>query len=320
MMRRAAIVIATALAVDCGSRRAATPVAPAPPPVPNPPAISCPADLSAEARVAGLPPVNFDIPLAEQGQPPVIVSCDPAPGALFSVGKTTVTCDATDALARKASCTFTVNVADIPRIQKTRFMAFGDSLTEGKLALQFTSPVQPDNYEAKLRAELQARYELQSIVMVSEPESGEPTGEGKSRFQGAFLQAAPEVVLLLEGTNDLLGAQDKATIDSAVEALANMVQYAKAHGARVFIATLPPMNGALFNLRNAAPAVPVLNARIRTMAANEGINLVDLEPVIPLSLIGPDGKHPTAQGYQKIADTFYDAIKAVLEVKPPTPQ
>ena len=317
-MRRVAIVLASAATVTCGSRPAPIPVPT--PVVPNPPTISCPANLSGEARVAGLPALDFDIPSADGGQSPVTVSCTPAPGTQFPVGKTTVTCEATDGLARKVSCTFDVTVADIPRIQKTRYMAFGDSLTEGKLGLRTTSPVLPDNYQTKLKAKLQARYELQTITMVNEPESGEPTGEGKYRFQPAFLQAGPEVVLLLEGTNDSLGAQDKATIDSAVDALANMVQFAKAHGARVFIATLPPLNGDLFNLRDAAPAVPVLNARIRSMAASQDVDLVDLEKAIPLSLIGPDGKHPTAQGYQKIADTFFDALKAALEIKPSTPQ
>ena len=232
------------------------------------------------------------------------------------MGKTTVTCEAVDALSRKASCSFTVEVADIPRIEKTRFMAFGDSLTEGKVKLRTTTPVQPDNYEGQLRAKLQSRYQLQTITMISEPESGESAGEGKYRFQGAFLQAAPEVVLILEGTNDLIGAQDAATITSAVEALATMVQYAKGRGARVFIATLPPMNGEVFARRDAAPAVPVLNARIRSMASSQNVNLVDLEKAISVSMLGPDGTHLTSQGYTVMAETFFDAIKAALEVKP----
>ncbi len=194
-------------------------------------------------------------------------------------------------------------------------MAFGDSLTEGKISLRGTTQTTPYNYEDMLRSRLAARYELQTITMVDEPESGESTGSGKYRFQGAFLQARPDVVLLLEGTNDLIGAQDQPTIDSAVEALQNMVQYAKARGARVFIATLPPMNGGLFNLRDAAAAVPVLNARIRSMAAAENCVLVDLERAVPLELIGSDGKHPTPQGYTKMADAFFEAIKATLEIK-----
>jgi lysophospholipase L1-like esterase len=36
-------------------------------------------------------------------------------------------------------------------------------------------------------------------------------------------------------------------------------------------------------------------------------------------LIGPDGLHPTEAGYQKIADTFFAAIKSTLEVVPAPP-
>jgi lysophospholipase L1-like esterase len=285
--------------------------------VPSPPAIACPADISAQAHVGRLPTVNFNEPSEQDGQSPVSVTCSATSGSEFPIGNTVVTCEAADALSRKASCSFTVAVSDIPRIQKTRFMAFGDSITEGKIAVRATSPVQPNNYEQKLQLMLAARYELQAIVMIPEPESSEPTGEGKYRFEGAFLQAQPEVVTLLEGTNDLIGGQDALTITSAAEALQRMVQYARGRGARVFIATLPPMNGQLFNLRDAAPAVPVLNARIRSMAA-DGVTVVDLEKTVTLDLIGPDGKHPTPQGYQKIADTFFESIKAELEIKTPT--
>jgi lysophospholipase L1-like esterase len=34
---------------------------------------------------------------------------------------------------------------------------------------------------------------------------------------------------------------------------------------------------------------------------------------LPLSLIGEDGLHPTEQGYQKLAEIFFDAIKAKYE-------
>jgi hypothetical protein len=53
-------------------------------------------------------------------------------------------------------------------------------------------------------------------------------------------------------------------------------------GALKYVATLPPMNGQLFTLRDAAPAVPGLNARIREMAKAESAVLVDLETGDPV--------------------------------------
>jgi lysophospholipase L1-like esterase len=56
------------------------------------------------------------------------------------------------------------------------------------------------------------------------------------------------------------------------------------------------------------------------MASSQNIDLVDLEKAMPVTMLGPDGTHPTAQGYTLMADTFFDAIKAALEVKPSMPQ
>jgi lysophospholipase L1-like esterase len=307
------------LGAGCSGRGASvlppsTPAAPTPA-VPDPPSITCPVDVSAESRVGKLPTISFETPPADNGELPVNVECTPASGSEFQVGRTTVTCEARDALSRTGSCSFSVVVAPPPRIERTHFMAFGDSLTEGKVTGIGTSATTPYNYEDLLRANLAGRYELQTITMVKEPESGEPTGDGKYRFERAFDQARPDVVLLLEGTNDLIGAQDKSTIDSAVDALRRMIVYGRGRGALTFIGTLPPMNGDLFNLRDAAPAVRVLNTRIRDMASAESAVLVDLEAAMPLSLIGPDGKHPTPQGYAKMAEAFFEAIKARLEIK-----
>jgi len=312
---RAAIIVTIATGA-CGGRGAT--ITPGPTPaVAHPPLINCPAGISAESHVGHLPLVSFDPPSTTDGQPPVIVTCAPDAGSEFQVGTTTVMCEAADSLARKASCTFDVHVAPVPVIQKTKFMAFGDSLTEGKIGFRGTDPTTPFNYETLLQAKLALRYETQSITMVKEPQSGEKTGDGKWRFAPAFDQARPEVVLLLEGTNDLLGSQDKATIDSATDALRTMVEYAKARGAKVFIATLPPMNPNVFPLGAPSAAVPTLNDRIRGMAMTQGIPIVDLGAAIPVGLIGPDGKHPTAEGYAAIAEEFYESIVAALEVTPP---
>ena len=55
------------------------------------------------------------------------------------------------------------------------------------------------------------------------------------------------------------------------------------------------------------------NAGIRSLAAAEGVTLVDVFNAFDVTLLGPDGLHPTAQGYQVIANTFFNAIRATLE-------
>src|SRR5690606_26901649 len=62
--------------------------------------------------------------------------------------------------------------------------------------------------------------------------------------------------------------------------------------------------------------VDELNDEIRSWAAAEGAVLVDTFAVIdPMKerLIGTDGLHPTADGYQVMAQTFFEAIQQQFE-------
>ena len=55
--------------------------------------------------------VPYDLPVATDDRDPApTVACDPAPGAVFPVGVTTVTCTATDAAGNQATETFDVDV------------------------------------------------------------------------------------------------------------------------------------------------------------------------------------------------------------------
>jgi lysophospholipase L1-like esterase len=59
----------------------------------------------------------------------------------------------------------------------------------------------------------------------------------------------------------------------------------------------------------------LVNARLASLAVETGAVLVDIYAAFGdgAGLIGPDGLHPTEAGYQKIAETFYDAIVKTLE-------
>jgi lysophospholipase L1-like esterase len=52
------------------------------------------------------------------------------------------------------------------------------------------------------------------------------------------------------------------------------------------------------------------------MAQTKSATLVDLNAQFPLALIGQDGLHPTAEGYQKMAEIFQAALTAAYEVPP----
>jgi len=58
-----------------------------------------------------------------------------------------------------------------------------------------------------------------------------------------------------------------------------------------------------------------LNEGIRSLSARQQVTFVDVHRAFggDLSLIGPDGLHPTAAGYQRIADTVFQALKSAFE-------
>ena len=54
------------------------------------------------------------------------------------------------------------------------------------------------------------------------------------------------------------------------------------------------------------------------MASDEGVRFVDLYNALLAevnTVIGVDGLHPTEVGYKRIADIFFAAIQANLEIK-----
>ena len=99
-------------------------------------------------------------------------------------------------------------------------MTFGDSLTEGVISLSPTILALdlPGSYPSVLRNLLRARYPTQSLTMFNAGNAGEfASGEGVRRFRSTLIAHQPEVVLLMEGTNDLLFQQ--RGVEPALQAL-----------------------------------------------------------------------------------------------------
>jgi len=244
----------------------------------------------------------------------VTVACAPPSGSSFPAGNSTTTCVATDSRQRTDRCTFTVTVEIIPVLGATRFVAFGDSITEGKLA---NGDIAQTPYPTGVRQMLTARYSAQTFVVFSEGGGGETSAGGVTRLPGVLSADNPEVLLLFEGVNDL-GTGDPSTIPPLISNLRTMVQQAQGRGVRVFLATLLPEIPGAQRAGAAALIVPA-NDQIRPLAASLGATLVDLYQAFrgnESTLIGSDGLHPTELGYQTIARTFFDAIRMRLELPP----
>jgi lysophospholipase L1-like esterase len=271
------------------------------------------------------------------GEQPVTVECTPGSGGTFPIGTTQVLCTAIDARRRSASCAFAVDVVaplppppPPPTLEATRFLAFGDSITEGKSGEcfrpsgagapafdpfgSFTQAVPPGlNYPTMLEGLLAKMYATQVPVVVNEGLAGEQVTPRETSFRLAAAIGAhtPQVLLLLEGVNDLHAG---VAVNAMVGSLRELVRQTRASGVDVFLGTLlPERPGAC---RAFAPEdIDPANAAIRAMAAAEGATLVDVNAVFAgrLDLLDEDGLHPTVAGYATIAQTYFDAIRTHLE-------
>ena len=286
---------------------------PTAPPAPGP-ALMCPAPITVTSVDGSALPVPYESPQAVGGEPPIKTTCLPQSGSLFQLGATTVNCTAQDARARTTSCSFTVSVARPPRLSATRFMAFGDSITEGKDSF---GQIVANPCPAVLNGLLTVQYASQNISVVNKGFGGERTREGSDRIKTELDLVRPEILLLEEGVNDLSGG-DPAAVATMIEALTDMVNKARARGVQVFIATLTPTRPGSPKGQGPAPLIPEANTQIRLLAQREGITLVDLYTGLggnPDPYVDVDGLHLTEAGYRKVAEIFFNQIAATLGQK-----
>jgi lysophospholipase L1-like esterase len=274
--------------------------------------------------------ISFDTPAARDGQGSVSVTCSPASGATFPIGTTEVKCTATDSLNRTGECSFNVIIAKLAQLARVRYLAFGDSLTAGEvtfpvgslspgMALVSKQVVVPSAaYPTILARTLQGRYasQAESIVVANYGLGGEKAAVARDRFFQALNIVRPEVVLLMEGYNDIPAGENGAASRAASE-LEIMAAEARNRGMRVFLATLlPPRPGG--NRSIGQIYIDDYNNRMRIVASRQGAVLVDLYAAILPDVqryIGVDGLHPNEAGYARIADVFFQAIQANLEVR-----
>jgi len=267
-------------------------------------------------QTAGFTPVDvtYTAPQPSGGAPPYNTACGPPSGSAFPVGETTVRCDVSDAMGRTATCLFPVTVAHIATLAKTRFVAFGDSITEGVVspAPSFLMALAlHDGYPDELQARLSSRYPLQQIVVINRGIAGERLSQGVDRLPGVLDADRPEVVLLLEGVN---GIRETPPAELFAD-IATMVDETLDRGIDVIIGRLLPASADYeASHPGILAAIENLNGEIDHIAATRGIGpAVDFYGLFMANpqLLG--GLHPTEEGYRLMADTWADAIAARYE-------
>jgi lysophospholipase L1-like esterase len=206
-------------------------------------------------------------------------------------------------------------------------MAFGDSITAGEVTVPVGSAsasprsetlvvVSSASYPSVLADMLHEAYPSQAatIRVVNEGKPAEAAAAALPRFIDAFEAHNPEVVLLMEGYNDVCCGSGMSTGRTAAALVGNLAAEARRRGALVFVATLAPSKPGF---RAALPeAIDGFNQTIPSFMSSGQDTLVDvfswLQPELDLN-IGIDGLHPTEVGYKRIARAFFAAIRTRLE-------
>jgi lysophospholipase L1-like esterase len=236
-----------------------------------------------------------------------------------------------------------------PRTGADVSLTFGDSITFGVTTTLFTDPNNgfksilagsTTSYGERLRVLMSDRYRNQNISVTVAGNPGEcatqPCGAndqyGIGRLPGT-LTPAQDLVIILEGVNDLNTGFNP---DAIINALRQMIQTARAAGKPVILCGLTPVKAretdptADPSLWKANPfAVADLNKRIEDLKTQLGVPRVNMfeafgagdynSPVACngsascRSFLSADGLHPSADGYQKMAEAVFAKIVEAFE-------
>lgn len=195
----------------------------------------------------------------------------------------------------------------------TRVMPLGDSITEGTQV--------PGGYRIGLWQRFGGgnyRVDLVGSQFNGPSSLGDHDHEGHPGWRIDQIDANivtwlrntdPRTVLLHIGTNDMLQNHDVANAPARLSALVDRIT-STSPNADVFVATIIPMAN-----EGQEAAGRAFNATIPGMVqskknAGKRVHLVDMHAALTTAdLI--DGVHPTATGYDKMAATWYTALRSV---------
>jgi lysophospholipase L1-like esterase len=190
----------------------------------------------------------------------------------------------------------------------TVYMAFGDSITNGE-------PEVGDMNGYRMILQTMLRNHFGAATVANEGVDSTRSNRGAARIGESLARVRPAFTLIHYGTNDWNDSACDELPCFTTDSLRSMVREINQSGGHAFLATILPTNTGY---DDRAPAyrnewVAQQNSFIRQVADQEGAVLVDLNGAfyrsgIPFPSLFVDHVHPTAPGYQIMAETWFDAI------------
>jgi len=196
--------------------------------------------------------------------------------------------------------------------QPYRYMAFGDSITEGD------GSSDEQGYLPGLASQLRAHFGASELVNAGA--SGTKSWQGAERIALELERSQPAWVLVHYGTNDWNHCDDVPSCPT-IESLRSIVRQARSAHTLPVLATVVPSNTGFLEPDGSTKAPPERNLfvaeqdrRIRALAQEEGVALADLEPAFLAEAAGDlaglfvDHVHPNDRGYAIMAREFFRAL------------
>ena len=199
-----------------------------------------------------------------------------------------------------------------------KYICFGDSITEG--VGDDPARVQK-GYPPRLQTLLQQAGV--SATVINAGKGGEQSPVGLERIDQVLTEGvAGDVLIVMEGTNDVTR---EISIETTISALDEMANRAEAKGLSVIHATvIPRYPEAPRDAENLL--TDELNGRVRNVAGNRQRRLADPNEIFRntpnlfagfYSTVRPDPVgHPNAAGYDILANVFFNLIRGIDRVSP----
>jgi len=195
-----------------------------------------------------------------------------------------------------------------------RIVALGDSTTAGTPG--FTSPREAPPNGSGDQTSQYAYWLMQSHPewnVINQGINAQRSDQIAARFEQDVIAKNPAVVVIIAGVNDVYQGRDAQDVEDQLAAM-----YARGHqaGIRVVAGSIIPYNTATSDqnarmrqindwIRTQArtdPAIIYVDTRAAVAATNDPDKLAD----------SPDGLHPDAAGYHRMADALRPAIERAL--------
>lgn len=151
--------------------------------------------------------------------------------------------------------------------------------------------------------------------------SAQTTAQMLVRFRPDVIALQPRAVVILAGTNDIVGNTGPATLGMIEDNLASMSELARANHIKVVLASVTPVNDyAHADMTSGRPPTKILalNAWIKAYAQREHLVYLDYYPALLDDQhalrkdFSDDGLHPNAAGYAVMAPLAQRAIEQAL--------